>query len=235
MHHQRRPKRDRAAQIGRGGGVVDDQRHPGLVGHIGQRPDIGDITARVGDAFAKDRAGVGVTGGSHRHQIVGIDEFGRPAELADRVGKLLHRAAVKPGRCHHIAARLHQREQRHDLRGVTRRAAHRPDAAFQRRHPFGQRRHRGVGQAGIDIADLLQIEQFRGMFAVAEHIGRGLIDRHLPRPGCRVRLGPGVNLQRVKAIGWRVSHHSLPEWLRGQVRRNRSLRQSRHCAGRAIA
>ena len=201
MHHQCRAMLDGAAQIRGGRGVVDDQRQAHPVGQCGNGIQIGDIAAGVGDGFAEDRAGVLIDRRLDRRQIVEIHELRRPAELADRIAELLDRAAVKLGRRHHIAARLHQREQRHDLRRMAGRTAHCPHAPFQRRHPFCQRRHGRVGQARIDVSNLLQVEQFRGMVRIAEHIGRGLIDRHLPRAGCRIGLCPGMDLQRVESQG----------------------------------
>jgi hypothetical protein len=94
----------------------------------------------------------------------------------------------------------HQREQRHDLRGMARGAAHRADAALQRRDAFLQHGDGGVGQARIDEADLLQVEQRRGMVGVAEHIGGGLVDRRLARAGGRVGPGACVDLERVEAV-----------------------------------
>ena len=40
MHHDIGALLDRAAEIGRGKGVVDDQRHPGLVRDLRHRRDI---------------------------------------------------------------------------------------------------------------------------------------------------------------------------------------------------
>ena len=200
MHHQRRPMFNRAAQIGRGGCVIDDQRNASGIGHFRHRIQIGDVTARVGDGFAKHRAGVIVNGGGQRIQIVKIDEFGGPAEFTDRVGKLLDRAAIQPGGRDHIAPRGHQREQRHDLRRVPRRTADRTNATLKCGNPFLQHGDGRVGQAGIDVADLLQIEQGGGVVCVAEHIGGGLVNRGLACAGGRIGPGAGVDLQGVKAV-----------------------------------
>ena len=74
MHYQRRAVLDGAAQVGRGRGVVDDQRQPGLFGHGGHGVEIGDVAARVGDGLAEDGAGVVVDGGADGVEIVEIHE-----------------------------------------------------------------------------------------------------------------------------------------------------------------
>ena len=104
MHDQRRPHLDRAAEIGRGRGIVDDERQPGLVGHFGKCGDVGDIAAGIGDGFTEERAGVAVDGGRDRVEVVGVDEARRPTEAFDRLAELGDRAAVKPGRDDHVAA-----------------------------------------------------------------------------------------------------------------------------------
>ena len=72
------------------------------------------------------------------------------------------------------------------------------DAALERGDPLGQRHHRRVGQARVDVADLLQVEERRGVLGVAEDVGGVLVDRRLPRAGRRVGLGAGMDLQRVE-------------------------------------
>ena len=82
-----------------------------------------------------------------------------------------------------------------------------PRAAFEGRDAFGERLQGGVGQAGIDVADFLQVEEPCGAVGIAERIGRGLVDRHLPRAGGRVRLGAGMDLKRVET---ELSGHGNP-------------------------
>ena len=101
-----------------------------------------------------------------------------------------------------LQPRRHQREERHDLRRVARGAA---DRRRRRLRASAMRscsaRDGRVGQARIDVADFLQVEERRGVVGVAEHIGRGLVDRRLARAGGRVGPGACVDLQRVEALG----------------------------------
>ena len=200
---------DRAAQIGAGRGVIDDQRQANLVGNRRYSVKVGDIAAGVGDGFAKDRPGVFVDGSFEGGQIVGVHEFGGPAELADRVRELLYGAAIKPGRCNDIAAGAHQREKGHDLGGMSGRTAHSTSPAFQRANTVGQRRDSRVRQAGIDVANLLQVEELGCVVSVAKNIRRGLVNRDLTGTRCRIRGGASMDLKGVEAKGRGFGHGSL--------------------------
>ena len=72
------------------------------------------------------------TGDDDGVEVFQVHEAAGPAEAADGLAELRDRAAVKPARGDKVPARPHQREQRHDLRGVARGTADRPRAAFQR-------------------------------------------------------------------------------------------------------
>ena len=199
MDDEGRPHLQRPAEPGGGRGVVDDERQAVRRRHRRHGRDVGDIAAGVGDALAEDRAGILVDRRLDRRQVLGVDEFRRPAEAVDGVRQLGDGAAIEPRRGDHVAARAHQREERHQLRGMAGRAGDGADAALQRRHPFLQGGDRGVGQAGIDVAHLLQVEERGGMIGVAEDIGRGLVDRDLPRACCGVRPVARMDLQGVEA------------------------------------
>ena len=61
-------------------------------------------------------------------------------------------------------------------------------AALQRCDALFEHILRGVGQTAVDIACIGQTEAVGGVLAVAEHIGRGLVDGH------RTGIGGGVGL-----------------------------------------
>ena len=119
MHNQSRAQINRAAQVWRGRGVVDNQRNSRRVGNIGHRTHIHDIPARIGNRLAEDGTGVIVNRRLHCIQIVEIDESGGPAKAFDGLAELRDRATIKTGRGDDVLARPHQREQRHDLRRVS--------------------------------------------------------------------------------------------------------------------
>ena len=78
---------DGAAEVGAGGGVVDDQRDARPIGNAGDGVDVRQRPAGIADRLAEESAGVGVDGFLDLFRIIEVDEFRRPAELADRVGK----------------------------------------------------------------------------------------------------------------------------------------------------
>jgi len=73
--------------------------------------------------------------------------------------------------------------------------------AFQRDNPVGEGRNGGVRQAGVDVADFLQVEELGGVVGVAEDVGGGLVDRHLPGAGRGVWISAGMDGERVESEG----------------------------------
>ena len=63
MHHDIGAPFDRPDQVGRGQGVVHDQRHARVMGDFGHGLDVGDDAAGIGDAFDEDRAGAVIDAG----------------------------------------------------------------------------------------------------------------------------------------------------------------------------
>jgi hypothetical protein len=212
MHHQRGAQLDRAAQVGGCRSVVHDQRNARVIGDGGDGRNVGDVAAGIGDRLAEHGAGVIVDGRLHRVEIVEIDEFRGPAEALDGLAELRDGAAVKASGHDDVPPRRHDREKRHDLRRVARRAADRADAALERGDAFLQHGDRGIGQARVDEAHFLKVEQRRRVLGIAEDIGRGLVDRGLPRAGGRVGSGAGVDLERIEAVGRAVGHGSSSSW-----------------------
>ena len=64
--------------------------------------------------------------------------------------------------------------------------------AFEGREALLEDVRRRVHDAGVDITELLQAEEIRGMLRVTELVARGLIDRDSARTGGRVGLLTGV-------------------------------------------
>ena len=76
------------------------------------------------------------------------------------------------------------------------------DPAFQRRDALLEDVGGRVHDAGVDVAELLQGEQPRGVVGVVEHVRRGLVDRHGARLGCGVDLLAAVDGEGVEVEGW---------------------------------
>ena len=95
MHHDVGAVLDGPAEIGRGEGVVDDQRQVVLVRDRGDGGDVEHVHARVADGLAVEHAGARRDGAAEIFGIVGIDEGGLDAEAAEADVELRVGAAVE--------------------------------------------------------------------------------------------------------------------------------------------
>jgi hypothetical protein len=82
-------------------------------------------------------------------------------------------------------------------RHATRRA-HGADPLLERRQPLLEHRRRRVGDARVDVAGTLEVEQPGGMIGVVEQIRRGLVDRHRARARYRIGMLPGMQAQGLE-------------------------------------
>ena len=98
---------ERLAQIGRGQRVVDDQRHLGFARDLGDRLDVGDDAARVGDRFDEDRLGLRRYRFLERRNVVGVGPHDVPAEILVGVVELVDRTAIELLGCDEFLARHH--------------------------------------------------------------------------------------------------------------------------------
>ena len=83
------------------------------------------------------------------------------------------------------------------------------NAAFKRRDALLQHRVGRVADARVNVSRALQIEERSGLVTGLENEGRGEVNWHRARTGCRVRRGTGVQCQGVKARV-RVAGHGFP-------------------------
>ena len=99
---------DRLAEIGCRQRVVDDQRHARAPRDIGNRCDVGDDAAGIGDEFDEDRFGLRRDGAFERGDVVGIGPHHVPAEILEGVIELVDRAAIELFRRHEFIAGRHR-------------------------------------------------------------------------------------------------------------------------------
>ena len=85
---------DRADQVGRAEGVVDDQRDAVLVGNFSDGVNVGDVGVGVAKRFNIDSAGVVLNGSLDLGQIMGVDKGRLHTERGQRVGQQVGGAAV---------------------------------------------------------------------------------------------------------------------------------------------
>jgi hypothetical protein len=79
--------------------------------------------------------------------------------------------------------------------------ADRADAVFQRGETLFKHRNGRIGDARIDVARALQIEQRRGMIGVLKDVGRRLIDRNGAGAGDGSGCWPACRLSVSNAGG----------------------------------
>ena len=214
MHHDVGAVLDRLAQIGRGQRVVDDERNAGALGERGDRLDVGDDAARIGDRLDEDRLGLGGDGALESADIVRIGPHHVPAEILEGVIELVDRAAVELLGRDELLARLHQAVHHDHLRGVAGGDREPGGAALERGDPLLQHRRGRVADAGIDVAERLQAEQRGRMVDVLEHERGGLVDRRRARAGGGIGLCAGVDRQGRKT--WdALGHGRSSSWRAG--------------------
>ena len=95
---------------------------------------------------------------------------------------------------------LHQGGEDKHLGTMARGRAGGADAALKGRQAFFEGVDRGVGEAGIGIAEFLQSEQIGGVRGIAEDEGSREMDRHGAGAGVGVRRGAGMQSQGFKAF-----------------------------------
>ena len=183
---------DRPAQVRRRHGVVDHQRYSGLVRDLGNCLDVQYVHPRIGDGFAVQRTRFGGDGLAEVFRIVRLDEFGFDPQPAEADIELRVRAAVERAGRYHFVARSQQAGDRQELRRLSTRRRQARDAAFERRNALLEDIGGRIHDAGVNVAELLQTEQRRGMVGVFKSKGSALVDGHRPRAARRVRRMTGV-------------------------------------------
>jgi hypothetical protein len=129
--------------------------------------------------------------------VVGrVHEADRDAELRQRVVEEVVGAAVERGRGDDLVARVGDGQDGERLGGLPRGERERGRAAFERGDALLEDVGRRVHDARVDVAELLQGEEARGVVRVVEDVGRGLVNWHSARVCRRVRLLPAVDGER---------------------------------------
>ena len=166
----------------RGERVVHDERHAVRMGRLREALDVEHGERRVRDGLAEHGLRVGAERGLQLLvRAIGRDERALEAHAAHGVGQQVVRAAVEGGARHHVVAAARDVEHGEEVSRLARRREHGRRAALQ----LGDlRRHgvvRGVGEARVEIAGLLEVEQAAHVLARVEFPGGGLVDGNLAR------------------------------------------------------
>ncbi len=191
VHHDSRAVLERAANDGRGR-IVHDQRYAELApdrGHFGDRK-YGELG--VGERLGIVGAGAIVGGAPEGFGVGRVDEAHLDAHRRQRVGEQVPGAAVQVGGADDVVARSAQVLDRQGRCRLSRADRERRNATLQSGDLLLEGIARGVHDARVDVAEVLQREQVGGVLRAAELIGRGLVDRHGYGAGGRVVARAGV-------------------------------------------
>ena len=176
--------------------VVDQQRQPELVGRIGDGPDVRDVEARVADRLDVEGPGPVVGQGGEVLGRVALDPSHLDPEAGQGVGEQVVGAAVQAGRADDVVAGTCQVEDRQGFRCLSAGQSEARHAALERRDALLEDVGGGIHDPGVDVPELLEREEPRGVAGVLEVVGAGWrrSGRRAPRWWDRAsgrRGGPG--------------------------------------------
>ena len=206
MKHDVGAQLHRPAEVGRGEGGVHHERQAGPVGDLGQGRHVQHLQPGVAQDLGVDQTGVGLDRRLEALHVARVHQGGGDAETRQGVGEEVDAAAVERARRDDVVALTHERDDSQMERRVARGRGDRAHPHLQGRDALLQDRHRGVGDPAVDVPGPLQVEQGRGMVGVPEHIGCGLIDRHRPGAGHRIRTLAGVERLGIEAQELGIGH-----------------------------
>ncbi len=241
MHDDVAAMLDRPAEIGRGEGGIDQQRQARAMRHRRHRRDVEHLEAGIAEDLGEDEPRLGPDRRGEGGGVAGIDEARGDAEARQRQLQQVDRAAIERGGRDDVAARPHQGGDGEMQRRLAARGADRADAALERREPLLEHGDGGIGDARIDVAGLLEIEERGGVVAVAEDVARRLIDRHGARAGDGIGPLPGMERQRGKFGKLGVGHGGSAQRRKGGLPYTKRgtglypLPGSRHHRGAALS
>ncbi|EAU68636.1 hypothetical protein STIAU_5996 [Stigmatella aurantiaca DW4/3-1] len=188
VHHDVRPVAQRVEERRGQRRVVHDERNPRLAGDGSQGLEVRDVQARVANGLDVNRLRLRANGRADGARLVRVHEARVDAKARQRHLEEVVRAPVEAGGRDELISRLEDVHQRERLGRLARGDRQGPHAPFQGRDALLEDIRRGVGDARVDVAGLLQREEVRGMLRVAEAVAGRLVDGD----GARTRGGVGL-------------------------------------------
>ena len=192
----------RTEQIRGAEGVVDDNRQTVLLGDLGDSVDVGDVGVGVAERLEIDDRGVVLDGPLDLFQVMGIDEGGLDAKLGERMLQQVVGATVDGLLSHHVVTGLGK-----SLQGIGDGSSTGGDGktchtALECGDTVLEDALGGVGQTAVDVTSVGKTKAVGGVLGIAEHIARGLVDRHGAGVGCGIgALLANVKLQGIETKG----------------------------------
>ena len=188
-----RPQLQRAAECGRGDGVVNDERQTGGVRGGGKSGNIEDVNRRIADAFAINETGAGVAKAGDVFRMRRINKAHFDALPRQSVSKKIVSAAIKRAGGDDIVARAGNCLDGISNRRHAARDHERANAALNRGEALLQNGGGRVHDAGVNIAGDIEIKKIGAVLRIIEGIAGGLINGNGDGAGGRVGTVSGVN------------------------------------------
>ena len=186
-----------AAVDGRGKGIVHNQGHTMLVGHLGKALYIENVPARVADGLAEETLRVGTELLFDALVIpVGVDECALYTQFLHRHAKEIIRTAIDAVGGDEMVASLADIEDSVEVGCLSAAGQHGAHAAFQCSNLLSNRIVGGIGQTGIEVTAVFQVEQTGHLLAGIVFECCTLIDGQLLRFAL-CRLPSAVNADRL--------------------------------------
>ena len=140
--------------------------------------DVEHLQAGIADGLGDDEPRLRRDRRAQASEIARLDESRADAEARQRMRQQIDGAAIERGGRDDVIAGIEQRRDGEMHRRHAACGADRADAVFERRQPLLEHGRRRIGDARIDVAGALEVEQAGGVIGVVEHIRGCLIDRH---------------------------------------------------------
>ena len=192
----------RTEQIRGAEGVVDDDWQAMLLGDLGDSVDVGNVGVGVTERLEVNDRGVVLDGALDLVQVVGIDKRGLDAKLRERMLQQVVGTTVDGLLSHHVVTGLGKSLQGIGDSSSTGGDGEAGHAALECGDTVLEDALGGVGQTAVDVTGVGKAKAVGGVLGVAEHIARGLIDRHSTGVGCRIgALLANVQLQGIETKG----------------------------------
>ena len=169
-------------------GIVDHDRNLVLVSEFGDSFDIRDVRIRVAERFDKDELRVVLDSAFDFLQVVDVDESRFNAELAERMFQEVVSTAVNGTLCNHVVTLASESRDGISKSCCARSDGEACDTTFESSDALFENVLRGVGEAAVNVACILQVETVRSVLGAVEHVRGGLVYRNCAGIGCRVCL-----------------------------------------------
>ena len=228
-HHVGAPF-ERAAQVRRREGVVDDERHAVVVGDGRELLDIENVHGGVGHRLAEQQLGVGAEGGGDLvGRGVGVDVAHLDAEFLEGDREQVHRPAVDGRRAHKMVPRFEQVEQRDERGALAARGAQGPHAALERRNLLLDEGDGRVGDARVHVPVGSEVEQGGNRIRRIVLVRGALID------GQRAGLAVARLVSGMEAGGLELHRSCSLRWAARMGRTRAALEPRRNEIARSVA